>query len=119
MSRAQLAIAFAGHTVEWARSELELTTEEIGQAVGANRKTVQRWQEGESVPSPEHRKHLESLSQIRYLLKHSFRSGTAAQQWMQTPSEALKGKTPLFCLTEGDLDAVLKLLGSLAAGAFR
>ncbi|MGH7650546.1 MAG: antitoxin Xre/MbcA/ParS toxin-binding domain-containing protein [Gemmatimonadaceae bacterium] len=119
MARAELAIAFAGKTVEWAQDKLELTVDEIAQTVGANRKTVARWREGESVPSPDHRRHLERLNQLRHLLEKSFRSVTSMQAWLQRPSPGLKGKTPLFTLTEGDLDNVLKLLGSLEAGAFR
>ena len=39
MPRAQLAMAFAESTVDWATEELELTLEEVGQALGVNRRT--------------------------------------------------------------------------------
>ncbi|HET7585105.1 MAG TPA: antitoxin Xre/MbcA/ParS toxin-binding domain-containing protein [Gemmatimonadaceae bacterium] len=119
MSRAALAIEYAEKTVEWAREELELTSEEIATVVGADRKTIARWRDGRSAPSAEHRRHLERLNQLRFLLESSFRSPDAAQRWLQSPAPVLKGKTPLFALTEGDLDSVLKLLGTLAAGGHR
>lgn len=119
MSRTRFATAFAEKTIEWAEEELELTREEIGQVVGANRKTIQRWVEGDSVPSPEHRRYLERLNQLRYLLETSFRSMEAGQRWLQTPAAGLRGRTPFFVLTEGDIDSVIKLLGTLAAGAHR
>jgi transcriptional regulator with XRE-family HTH domain len=119
MGRTALAIAFAEKTVEWAQAELELTLEEVAQALGANRKTIARWRGGQSAPSPEHRRLLERLNQLRYLLETSFRSPEAAQRWMHTPAAGLAGRTPLFALTEGNLDEVTKLLGTLAAGGFR
>ena len=119
MSRTLFATKFAGQTIGWAEEELELSREEIGQVVGANRKTIQRWVEGESTPSPEHRRFLERLNQLRFLLEHSFRSQTAMHRWLQSPAPGLKGRTPLFALTDGDIDSVLKLLGTLAAGGHR
>ncbi len=119
MPRADLAIAFAGSTVEWAQKELELSAGEVAQTVGANRKTVARWREGESAPSPEHRRHLERLNQLRHFLQTSFRSLEAGRKWLHSPSPGLHGRTPIFALTEGDIDSVLKLLGTLAAGGFR
>ena len=119
MSRANHAIAFAGSTVEWAQDELELSAEEIARTVGANRKTVARWRDGASAPSTEHRKHLERLNQLRYFLETSFRSFDAARKWLHSPAPGLQGRTPIFALTEGDMDSVLKLLGTLAAGGFR
>jgi uncharacterized protein (DUF2384 family) len=112
MSRAQLAMSFAETTIEWAQEKLELTDEEVGQAVGVSRKTVQRWKERE-------RKHLEQLNQLRYLLQTSFRNMDAAQRWMHSPLPALQGRTPHFALVEGDVEALVKILGTLAAGAHR
>lgn len=119
MPRAELAGAYAGKTVEWAREELELTAQEIAQAVGADRKTVARWRDGESTPSPEHRRHLERLNQLRHLLTTSFRSMEVAQRWLHSPAPGLQGRTPIFALTQGELDEVIGLLGTLAAGGFR
>ena len=117
MPRAQLAMAFAESTVDWATEELELTLEEVGQALGVNRRTIGRWREGVSEPSPEHRKNLERISQLRHFLRTSFRDPDAAQSWMQTPLDALQGRTPHFAMCEGDLERVVRLLGTLASGA--
>lgn len=119
MSRTQFATEFAGRTIGWAEEALELTREELGQVVGANRKTILRWVEGESTPSPEHRRALEQINQLRYLLEDSFRTISHAQRWLHTPVPGLRGQTPFFALTNGDIEGVLKLLASLHAGAFR
>lgn len=108
MSRITFAMEFAGSTVEWAQSGLELAIEEIAQTVGADRKTVGRWRAKQSAPTAEHRRHLERLNQLRHLLETSFRSKDAQQRWLHTPLAALDGRTPLFAL-----------LGTLAAGAHR
>jgi len=117
--RAQLEMAYAEVTVEWARQALELTDPEIAQTLGVDRKTVQRWREHQSVPSITHRRRMEKLNQLRHLLETSFRTPEAGERWLHTPSPGLQGRTPLAVLTEGDVDAVLQLLGTLAAGAFR
>jgi uncharacterized protein (DUF2384 family) len=119
MSRSDLALHFAASTVGWAEQELELTAGEIGRALGATRRTVQRWRERASVPSATHRQRLERLNQLRFLLETSFRDPGAAGQWMHTPVPALKGRTPLFAVTQGDLDAVIGVLAGLTAGAHR
>lgn len=119
MARVESAIAFAEETVAWAHDDLELTIAEVAQIVGANRKTVARWLESEAAPSREHRLKLERLNELRYLLGTMFRSTDAIQSWMHRPAAGLKGRTPLFALTEGGLDDVLRMLESLAAGAFR
>ena len=117
MARSRLAMEYAESTIEWAQETLELSTGEIGQVVGANRRTVQRWREGRSAPSPQHRKHLEAINQLRYLLETGFRSADVAERWMHTPLPALKGRTPLFTITEGEMDLVIKTLAGLASGA--
>jgi uncharacterized protein (DUF2384 family) len=118
MSRAEFVLDFADKTVQWAQSDLELTIEETARALGVNRKTIVRWVKRESAPSSEHRQQLEQLNQIRYLIENSFRSHEARQRWLHAPAPGLKGKTPYAALTEGNLDEIFRLLGTLAAGAF-
>lgn len=119
MSRSELAKVYAGETVEWCQRELELTNDEVAQAVGANRRAVWRWKNRESVPTPEFRRELERLNQLRYLLETSFASTESARAWLHRPNPGLKGRTPIFAITEGELDEVLAVLGTVAAGGFR
>ena|ERR1019366_93713 len=118
MSRAEFVLDFATTSVQLARSELELTIEETARVLGVDRKTIMRWLKGQSAPSSEHRKQLEQLNQIRYLMDNSFRSHEARQRWLHAPAPGLKGKTPYAALTEGNLNEIFRLLGTLAAGAF-
>ena len=118
-ARAQLEMDYAEATLNWARNSLELTDLEIGGALGVDRKTVQRWRERRSVPSVTHRRQMERLHQLRHLLETSFRTPEAGQRWLHTPAPGLSGRTPLGVLGQGELDALIQLLGTLAAGAFR
>jgi DNA-binding XRE family transcriptional regulator len=117
--RAGLEIEFAYEMIGWARQELELTQPELGQIVGADRKTIQRWSKRGSAPLAEHRRQLERLSQLRYLLGTVFRTPEVCRRWLHSPLPALKGRTPISVLIDGDLDGVLRILGTLASGAFR
>lgn len=119
MSRAELAMTFAVGTVERAKEAFELTIDEIAGAVGASRRTVSRWLERASAPSATHRRNLERLNQLQFLLDTSFRDRAAAQAWLHRPLPALKGRTPLYALSEGEIDAVVSALATLAAGAHR
>lgn len=119
MTRAQFATEFAVKTVEAVEEELEFSKEEIGSAVGADRKTVQRWANGATTPSSEHRRYLELLNQLRFLLKESFRNADARQRWLHSPAPAFGGRTPHFAVTSGELQIVVNALATLSSGAFR
>ena len=118
-TRASLETEYAEATLAWVREALELTDTELGAALGVDRKTVRRWRDRRSAPSATHRRRMEKLNQLRYLVETSFRTPEAGQRWFHAPAPGLKGRTPLAVLTDGDLDAVVQLLGTMAAGAFR
>ncbi len=117
MTRAELEMTYAKETVDWIQEAFELTIREVGGALGTSSKTVQRWRTQRTAPRPEHRRELEKLNQLRHFIETSFRNSDAAQRWMHRPSPALRGKSPMAVLTHGDIDAVLKVLGTLAGGA--
>jgi uncharacterized protein (DUF2384 family) len=116
-SRAGFASTHAQNTVEWATTELELGIDEVAAAVGASRRTVHRWQAAEAPPSPEHRKKLEELQQLRHLLGEVFRTPDSALEWVHSPVPALGGKTPLLVLTEGHASRLVQLLAGIRTGA--
>lgn len=118
-ARSLLEMEYAETTVAWAREALELTDIEISHALRVDRKTIQRWRDHQSVPSVTHRRQMEKLNQLRHLIETSFRSPHAAQRWLHAPSRGLGGRTPIALLAGGDTDAIISLLGTLAAGAFR
>jgi uncharacterized protein (DUF2384 family) len=108
---------FAGAALKWAERELEMTDPEIGQALGVDRKTIHRWRKRESAPAPEHRKRMEKLTQLKWFLENSFRTIGQGKRWLHQPVPALRGRTPISVLIEGDIDAVLGVLGTHTSGA--
>lgn len=117
MTRTDLEMEFAGAALGWAERELELSDPEIGQALGVDRKTIYRWRRRESAPAPEQRKRMEKLTQLKWFLENAFRTPETGKRWLHQAVPALKGRTPLSVLTEGDIDAVLGVLATHTAGA--
>jgi uncharacterized protein (DUF2384 family) len=117
MTRAELEMEFAGAALGWVERELELTDPEIGQALGVDRKTISRWRKRESAPAPEQRKRMEKLTQLKWFLENAFRTPEIGKRWLHQPVPALKGRTPLSVLTEGNIDSVLGVLATHTSGA--
>ena len=117
MSRTDLEMEFAGAALGWVARELELTDPEIGQTLGVDRKTIYRWRTRESAPAPEHRRRMEKLTQLKWFLENAFRTPELGKRWLHQAVPALKGRMPISVLTEGDIDSVLGVLATHAAGA--
>jgi uncharacterized protein (DUF2384 family) len=117
MTRAELEMDFASAALDWVERELELTDPEIGQALGVDRKTVSRWRKRESAPAPEQRKRMEKLTQLKWFLENAFRTPEIGKRWLHQAVPALKGRTPISLLTEGNIDGVLGVLATHTSGA--
>src|SRR5574337_491941 len=117
MSRTELEMALVGATLGWAERELELTDPELGRALGVDRKTIFRWRRRESAPAREQRRRMEKLTQLKWLIENAFRTPAIGKAWLYHPAPALKGRSPVSVLIEGDLDQVLALLATHVSGA--
>ncbi len=117
MTRSELEMEFAQKALGWVERELELTDPEIGQALGVDRKTIYRWRKRESTPGPEQRKRMEKLTQLKWFLENAFRTPELGKRWLHQAVPALKGRTPISVLTEGDIGSVLGVLATHASGA--
>lgn len=106
------------HTIDWASEELGMSYAQVGKAVGANRRTVYRWRNAETTPSPPHQERLEKLQQLEFLLSSVFADSAAAQEWLRTPIGALQGLPPSARLREGQVDDLIQILATFHAGAF-
>lgn len=97
---------------------LDLSYTEIGDVVGVDRRTIYRWRSRESLPSPEHRKRLESVRELLFLLEKVFGDLDQALEWLYRPVPMLRGRTPISRLREGRIDEVLGVLAGLESGAY-
>lgn len=114
----KLQLTATSATIDWASEELDLSFSEIGDVIGVDRRTIYRWRFEESLPSPGHRKRLESVRELRFLLDKVFESSDEALEWLHRPVPMLRGRTPISRLREGRIDEVLGALTGLESGAF-
>lgn len=117
MGRSYWLGEFAEKSIGLAEEELDMTKTDIGQALGADRKTLDRWIRRQSSPSPKYRKILEELNHLRFLVSESFRSAEDRLSWLHTPSRAFQGRTPVDTIRRGRLSEVVDYLATLASGA--
>lgn len=108
----------AGSLLDWARTELALSIEEIAEVLGASPRSVNRWVAREVPPSGEYRDRIEKLSELRHLLDAVFSDQKSRVAWIHSPIPMLKGRSPLSALRKSGWDEVLGILAGLEVGAF-
>lgn len=114
----ELELTAASTTIDRVSEDLDLGYSEIGNVIGVDRRTIYRWRFEESLPSPEHRKRLESLRELHFLLDKVFEDRDQALEWLHRPVSMLRGRTPISRLREGRIDEVLGVLAGLESGAY-
>lgn len=70
----------------------------------------------ESGSSMTYRRLIAKLDTLRHLLERMYRTPEARERWLQAPLSSLSGRSPLAALTDGDTDAVLKILDVRSGG---
>lgn len=108
----------AAQLLDWSRSELALSVEEMSEILGASPRSVNRWLARDVPPSGEYSDRIGKLGELRYLLDSVFQDQTSRIGWMHSPLPLLKGRTPLGALRKGGWDEVLGVLAGLESGAF-
>ena len=106
------AIELAVAALDWVERELALSDAEIGQALGVDRKLIYRWRMREREPTPDQLSQLEKLPELRRLVENAFRTPELGKRWFRQPAPALKGRTPISALRDGQIDNVLRLLAT-------
>lgn len=98
------------------RAALGLSQEAMAQALGVSSRTVARWEESATRPSPLASSRLRLLAEIHEKARKLFK-GKEAEAWFQTSNPALGGQTPLERLRKaGGLEEVRDLLGRIEWG---
>lgn len=105
--------------VNWAHDRLGLTFADVGEAVGASKRSVLRWRSGAAAPRRENEERLSRLDELRFWLREVFGPDRgAADEWLRTRIRELQGKTPMEAVLSGDVEDVIELLATYEAGAF-
>jgi putative toxin-antitoxin system antitoxin component (TIGR02293 family) len=99
------------------RTKLNCSQETMARILGVSSKTVVRWEGNESHPSSLARQRLSELQKVVKKMQGVIKRGKEAE-WLNSPNEALGGKTPLEEMMSGPegIGEVLHLLGRLEWG---
>ncbi|MFW6192914.1 MAG: antitoxin Xre/MbcA/ParS toxin-binding domain-containing protein [Gemmatimonadota bacterium] len=109
----------AKSVVTWAHDRLGFTFEDVGEAVGASKRTVFRGRSGATAPRRDNEERLSRLDELRFWIQEVFGDDRAvADEWLRTRLRDLNGKTPLESVLAGNVEKVSELLSTYRTGAF-
>lgn len=118
MTTTDLEMAFASSALGWVERKLGLTESEISQAFGVDRETIDRWRTCKSVPTPEQRRRIDKFVRLKRFLENTFRTPELGKSWLRQTVPALQGQMPISRIADGDIDGVLGVLATHAAGVY-
>lgn len=95
-----------------------LSEDELAQALGTSRRTLQRWRAGTAYPQQAMRQRLSALLGLMQRVQDTFDGPDAPRRWFHNPSRYLGGMTPVEAIRVGRLDRVEADLEALHSGAF-
>lgn len=113
----ELTISATTSTLEYFNEDLGMTWAAISDSIDASGKTVKRWRRRKHVPSPEHQRRVEKMSELRHLLREIFGDPEHQQEWLHSSVPRFNGRRPISLLREGKIDEVIGLLAALESGA--
>jgi uncharacterized protein (DUF2384 family) len=95
-----------------------LSEEELAQALGTSRRTLQRWRMGAAYPQQAARQRLGELLQLFERAADTFEGDEAPRQWFHSASRYMGGVTPAEAIRVGRLDRVAAALEAFDSGIF-
>ncbi len=95
-----------------------LSEEELAEALGTSRRTLQRWRVGTAYPQQLARQRLAGLLHLQQRVRETFEGKDAVHQWFHGQSRYLGGITPAEAVRVGRLDRAEAALEALDSGIF-
>ena len=118
-SRDQVELKRVSEAVLWAGRTLELSDQEVGDALGVTGRSIARWREARNQPSGRHVAAAEQLLELAQALDAAFGGDARAmQEWLHQPLPALRRQAPLRAVISGHVGDVLAVLASAESGTF-
>lgn len=108
--------AFA-YKVKGAVDSLGLSSEELGDIVGASPRSVHRWTQGEVVPQKLNKQRLLDLAYVAEALAEVL-PRDHANVWMFSPNRMLEHARPADLVRDGEFKRVLDAIEAMADGVF-
>ncbi len=106
----------ARKTIEGAHEAFGLKYVDLASALDVDRRTLLRYRNEKSAPSPKVRGRMELLREISHLLEEVFDTPEAGLSWLYRPVPLLRGRRPIDHVRRGQLGEVLSILAGLYAG---
>lgn len=113
---AELEKKAASETIEDVHERYGIEFGDLASALGVDRRTVLRYRNRRSVPRREVRSRLGKLREMSFLLSRVFDSPEDGLAWLFNPVPALRGRTPMEVIREGQVEAVVDLLAGIEGG---
>jgi transcriptional regulator with XRE-family HTH domain len=110
--------AATNEVLDWLHEALGLTWPEVARALGADRRTIDRWRRGRGAPNAEHRHSLADIHDLRQLLGLVFPDDDSSQDWLHDPVPFFHGDAPISLIRGGRIDDVVGVLAGAYSGAF-
>ena len=114
----QLEMDAAKKAILSANKNLGLNFTEVASALDVDPRTIYRYKNKESAPSPDVRERLSKFREIFQLLSEVFVSEKAFYSWLYTEVPMLRGQLPIDLIRRGELDEVISVLAGIYSGAF-
>ena len=105
-------------TLDALEEGIGLAEDELAQALGTSRRTIQRWRTGTAYPQQAMRMRLGRLIDLMQQVQETFEGAEAPRGWFHSPSRYMGGVTPAEAIRVGRLDRVEADLEALRSGAF-
>lgn len=118
MTARTVRMSTASTTIERAQDHLGLTSVDISESMGVNRRTVTRWKNKAVAPNASNLDRLEKIRVLENLLLDVFGSEEAALEWFHSPVDGFGGRSPYALFRSGRLDELIEALASHQSGAF-
>jgi uncharacterized protein (DUF2384 family) len=111
-------VSAANEILDWAHDVLGLAWAEVASAVGADRRTVERWRRGLSTPDSRHRQRIADMHELRQLLEVVLPEEDSRREWLGNPVPFFRGHSPISMIRGGRTDDVIGVLAGVYSGAF-
>lgn len=113
---AELEKKAASETIQDVHERYGIEFGDLASALGVDRRTVLRYRNRQSVPRRRVRSSLGKLREMSFLLGRIFENPDDGLAWLFNPVPALRGRTPIEVVRDGDIEAVVDLLAGIESG---
>ena len=113
-----LEMQAAEKTILAAGNMLGLNLSEVASALDVHPRTVYRYKNHESAPSPDVRDRLGKLRELSQLLTEVFVDKDSQLAWLYGSVPMLRGQRPIDKIRKGELDEIISVLAGIHSGAF-